>query len=60
MMAPVSEYKFIDAYLSYLIIVCHLASDRQLYVSLLGAGESGKSTIVKQMRILHVHDFDLE
>ncbi|XP_014664667.1 PREDICTED: guanine nucleotide-binding protein G(s) subunit alpha-like [Priapulus caudatus] len=40
-----------------------LQKDKQLYrathrLLLLGAGESGKSTIVKQMRILHVDGFD--
>ncbi|XP_014665617.1 PREDICTED: guanine nucleotide-binding protein G(s) subunit alpha-like [Priapulus caudatus] len=40
-----------------------LQKDKQLYrathrLLLLGAGESGKSTIVKQMRILHVSGFD--
>lgn len=40
-----------------------LQKDKQVYrathrLLLLGAGESGKSTIVKQMRILHVDGFD--
>lgn len=42
-----------------------LQKDKQLYrathrLLLLGAGESGKSTIVKQMRILHVNGFSNE
>jgi GTPase Era involved in 16S rRNA processing len=31
-----------------------------LFIFFVGAGESGKSTIVKQMRILHVNGFSEE
>ncbi|KAG8224541.1 hypothetical protein J437_LFUL002145 [Ladona fulva] len=42
-----------------------IQKDKQVYrathrLLLLGAGESGKSTIVKQMRILHVNGFSEE
>ena len=42
-----------------------IQKDKQIYrathrLLLLGAGESGKSTIVKQMRILHVNGFSEE
>ncbi|XP_035584571.1 guanine nucleotide-binding protein G(s) subunit alpha-like [Zalophus californianus] len=42
-----------------------LQKDKQVYramhrLLLLGARESGKSTIVKQMRILHVNGFNVE
>lgn len=54
-----------DAELANRRIEQQLKKDKQLYrathrLLLLGAGESGKSTIVKQMRILHVNGFGPE